>query len=131
MAALAAAVICYTAGYCASKTSDDIDWDSGNHRHILSGSWKRHIAGWNLFGIDPKDPKDDDENWAKLIPILKEVVDHADYYGKTLLKNGNYYIKYFSFFPTVGVKVMVKIWFSADGVVQKISDAVPYIISGS
>ena len=43
------------------------------------------------------------------------------------LLDGNTIIRYYKLYEEIGVEVMVKIWVSADGLIQQLSDAIPYI----
>jgi len=63
-----------------------------------------------------------------LLPILKDVVDNAESYYQAAAKNGEKRLYYCKTFPDIGVQVVVKIWVSSDGLIQKLSDAIPYIL---
>ena len=112
----------------ASITSDsissNIDWDGGDKNHILKGTKNKHVSGWERFGINPNNNND----WNKLLPILKDVVDNADDYWEEITKAGERLLYYSKTYIEEGVNVIVKIWTSADGLTQKLSDAIPYII---
>ena len=108
-------------------SSDTIDWGAGGENrknHILKGTKGKHVNGWKRFGIDP----DNNNAWGLILPLLEEVVDKADYYTTTTLPGGAMYIQYFKTYIDQGVQVMVKIWVDAAGMIQQISDAIPYII---
>ncbi len=109
-------------------SSSSIDWRSGDRNHILKGTKKKHVSGWKRFGIDPQNGNS--HNWGVLITILQEVVDDADNQIEYTLSDGSKYIKYFKTYSELGVEVVVKVWVSADGIVQKLSDAIPKIIDG-
>ena len=105
-------------------SSSSIDWEGGDKNHILKGTKGRHIKGWKRFGIDP----DGKNAWELLLPILKEVVDKAERYETRYLDDGGMNIFYYKVYVDIGVEVMVKIWIDSTGTIQKISDAIPYII---
>lgn len=109
-------------------SSSSINWGSGDKNHILKGTRKTHIPGWKRFGIDPENGNDN--NWSLLLPILKEVVDEADAYKESLLSNGSKIIQFTKYYVDEGVQVVVKIWVSANGAIQQLSDAIPYITDG-
>jgi hypothetical protein len=115
-----------TIGCVLSSTSDDIDWEKGDKNHILKGTDGKHIDGWRRFGIDPEN-NDNKNNWIALLPLLQEVVDDADYSYDEVLKSGGMAIYYVKTYITEGVHVVVKIWESIDGLIEQISDAIPYI----
>ena len=104
-------------------SSASINWN-GDKNHILKGTKKKHVNGWKRFGIDP----DNDNAWQILLPFLEEVVDEADSVKTTMLSNGAMYVQYFKTYVEEGVEIMVKIWVDATGTIQKISDAIPYIL---
>ena len=113
------------------KRSDRIDWEAGDHTHIVKGTRLKkkgpsHVEGWRRFGIDPDHP---DEAWEFLVPILKEVVDEAERIVERALPDGSLSIEFFKMFGSEGVEVMVKIWISEDGLRVQIADAIPTIIS--
>ena len=108
-------------------SSESIDWGAGgNNRknHILKGTGRKHVNGWKRFGIDP----DNSNAWGILLPILEEVVDKADDCESTMLPDGSMIVKYFKTYIDQGVQVMVKIWVDVTGMIQEISDAIPYLI---
>ena len=113
----------YSIPYISSQT---INWNinDNNKNHILKGTERKHVNGWKRFGIDP----DNNNAWGLLLPLLKEVVDKADYSTPTTLPDGAMYIQYFKTYIEQGVQVMVKIWIDVTGTIQQISDAIPYII---
>ncbi len=107
-----------------SIKSSDIDWDAGDKNHIMRGTKDKHVEGFKKFGFDPKDPN----NWTKLLPILKEVVDNPDSTkGPSAATGGGTFIQYFKYYAKQGVEVMVKIFFPENGGTPRISDAIPYI----
>ena len=123
-------VICSLGRYLREKnaavskvTVNSIDWGKGDHNHILKGTNRKHVKGWKRFGIDP----DGGNSWPMLLPILKEVIENADKTESMTLLNGNTIIRYYKLYEEIGVEVMVKIWVSADGLIQQLSDAIPYI----
>ena len=103
----------------------NIDWEGSDHDHILKGTNGKHVNGWNRFGFDPKDPN----NWSTLLPIIQQVVQETDHYkvipAKGALDGWVWFYK--KSFAEIGVEVVVKIWGTVDGVIQKLSDAIPYI----
>ena len=101
-----------------------IDWEGGDKNHILKGTKGKHIPGWERFGIDPKDPK----SWATALPIIIEVVEKGKAAAPKLLKDGTWLFQYSKQYIDQGVTVVVQIWVSQDGTIQKLSDAIPYII---
>ena len=112
-----------------SITSDDINWNGGDHDHILKGTKLKgrghsHVNGRKKFGIDPEDPN----AWELLLPLLKEVVDDADSFVEKAAKGSGTFVEYTKRFVEQGVDVVVKIWISADETIAKISDAIPYIV---
>ena len=109
---------------CPQISVDSIDWDPKNKHHILVGTGRQHVSGWKRFGIDP----DDDNGWEMILPILKEVVEHADEYEEKIAKGSGTFIEYSKTYINEGVRVVVKIWMSADGTRQQLSDSIPYII---
>ena len=109
---------------CPQISVDSIDWDLKDKHHILVGTGRKHVPGWKKFGIDP----DDDNSWGMILPILKEVVEHADEFEEKIAKGGGTFIEYSKTYINEGVRVVVKIWMSADGTRQQLSDGIPYII---
>ena len=105
-------------------SSSSIDWEGGDKNHILKGTENSHIKGWKRFGIEPGD----NNAWEILLPILKEVVDKAERYRTMYLPEGGMCIFYYKTYADLGVEVMVKIWIDPTGIIQRISDAIPYII---
>lgn len=103
--------------------SDDIDWDGGDKNHIMRGTGDSHVEGFKRFGFDPRDPN----NWSKLLPFLKEVIDDPDSTEGPLSVNGGTIIRYFKYYAEQGVNLMVKIFFPDNGGTPRISDAIPYI----
>ena len=103
---------------------DTINWESGDKNHILKGTKRKHVDGWKRFGIDP----DNNNAWNMVLPILQEVFEKADDVQPTLLPNGSMYIEYIKTYADQGVQVVLKIWVDASGLIQQISDAIPYII---
>lgn len=101
-----------------------IDWEGGDKNHILKGTKGKHIPAWERFGFDPKDPK----SWAMALPIIKEVVEKGKAVAPELLKNGTWLFQYSKQYIDQGVTVVVQIWVSQDGIIQKLSDAIPYVI---
>ena len=108
-----------------SSPSKSIDWNSGDKNHIRKGTGKTHIPGWKRFGIDPNN----NNSWNQILPIIKETVDMADDITEEILKNGDKITYYTKLYLNEGVKVVVKIWTSIDGAIQKLSDAIPYVIN--
>ena len=108
-----------------SSPSQSIDWNAGDKNHIRKGTGKTHIPGWKRFGIDPNN----NNSWNQILPIIKETVDMADDVTEEILKNGDKITYYSKLYLNEGVKVVVKIWTSIDGAIQKLSDAIPYIIN--
>ena len=53
---------------------------------------------------------------------------NADDYWEEITKTGERLLYYSKTYIEEGVNVIVKIWNSADGLTQKLSDAIPYII---
>lgn len=107
----------------ANIDSDDVDWNGGDKNHIMRGTGDSHVEGFKRFGFDPRDPN----NWNKLLPFLKEVVDDADRTEGPTSVNGGTIIKYFKYYVEQGVDLMVKIFFPDNGGTPRISDAIPYI----
>ena len=103
---------------------DSIDWESGDKNHILKGTGRKHVPGWKRFGKDP----DGNNGWEMILPILKEVVEHADEFKEKVARGGGTVIEYSKTYVEEGVRVVVKIWISADGTRQQLSDGIPYII---
>lgn len=66
--------------------------------------------------------------WEMILPILKEVVEHADEFKEKAARGGGTVIEYSKTYVEEGVRVVVKIWISADGTRQQLSDGIPYII---
>lgn len=62
------------------------------------------------------------------MPILKEVVEHADEFKEKAARGGGTFIEYSKTYVEEGVRVVVKIWILADGTRQQLSDGIPYII---
>ena len=105
-------------------TFHKIDWNGGNKNHILKGTDNKHINGWRRFGLNPQDPN----SWSTLLPILMDIVENTSPYDVQQGKGGGWVYYYAKTFLDIGVKVVVKIWVSADGFIQKLSDAIPYIV---
>ena len=105
-------------------SSGDIDWESGDKNHILTGTKRKHKSGWNRLGIDPNNYN----SWNTLLPFLKEVVDEYDDANQYILPDGSTIVKFFKTYANEGVKVMVKIWIDVSEGIVKLSDAIPYII---
>lgn len=103
---------------------DSIDWESGDKNHILKGTGRKHVPGWKKFGKDP----DGNNGWEMILPILKEVVERADEFKEKAARGGGTFIEYSKTYVEEGVRVVVKIWISADGTRQQLSDGIPYII---
>ena len=101
--------------------SEKIDWEPNDNRkhHILNGTDGGHINGWKKMGIDP----DDKNAWGLVYPILRYVVDNYDTISQFAVENGAHVVKYTKEFAQLGVTVVVRIWVSADGLIQKLSDA--------
>ena len=106
---------------------DDTDWENSDKNHILKGTNKKHIEGWKRFGFDPEDP----ENWSKVVLILTSIVNNNEPFKIGNARGGGTITYYAEVFTEIGVKVVVKIWTSADGLIQKLSDAIPYIFDGN
>lgn len=105
----------------ANIDSDDVDWDGGDKNHIMRGSNDGHVEGFRKLGFDPRDPN----NWNKLLPFLKEVVDDADRTEGPTSVNGGTLMYYFKNFVDKGVEICVKIFFPENGGTPRISDAWP------
>lgn len=72
------------------------------------------------MGINPEDKK----AWGLIYPIMRYVVDNYDTISQFPVgKEGASIIKYTKEFADFGVTVIVQIWVSADGLIQKLSDA--------
>ena len=56
--------------------------------------------------------------WEMILPILKEVVEHADEFKEKAARGGGTVIEYSKTYVEEGVRVVVKIWMSADGTRQ-------------
>ena len=56
--------------------------------------------------------------WEMILPILKEVVEHADEFKEKAARGGGTVIEYSKTYVEEGVRVVVKIWISADGTRQ-------------
>ena len=102
--------------------SSGIDWgkDENGKYHVLNGSKNSanaHGPIWKKFGIDPNNNGD----WGKLLPILKEVVDKGNEYMTTQGKDGNL-IYYQKTYLDKGVKVIVRLIVGENGEVR-LSDA--------
>ena len=112
-----------------AQKSDSIDWGANNNlkNHIIKGTKGSHIGGWKRFGTDPN--KSNQDNWLLILPILQETVDDADYYYQRSLASEGTLTFYVKTYIAEGVKIVVKIWESADGLIQEIADAIPYIIN--
>ena len=107
-------------------SSHTINWNPNNNlkNHILKGTKGKHIDGWKRFGIDP----DNNNAWGLVVPILKEVLEKADDVQYTQLSDGSMIVEYIKTYAEQGVQVVFKIWIDASGVIQQISDAIPYIM---
>lgn len=103
-----------------SSKSRNIDWDADKN-HILKGSGNGHVNGWKKFGIDPNGSN----GWKGLLPILKIVVDKYDSVSKKILPDGSKIFYYTKSFGDIGESVVVKIWQSSNGAINKLSDAWP------
>ena len=103
------------------KMSQKINWD-GDKNHIINGSKSskdNHLPGWKKFGFDPNGKG----GWAKLLVILQAVVDTGNKYKEEMTKGGEKLLYYSKYYAKEGVEVIVRIWQSADGLRQQISDA--------
>lgn len=108
-----------------APTASDIDWGEQNTRHhIISGTNGRHILGWQRFGINPNG----NDPWVAILPILKDTIDNADKTWQKTLESGGTLYYYAKYYVEEGVRVVVKIFESADGTIRRISDAIPEII---
>ena len=106
-------------------SAQSINWGAGNKNHILRGTGKLHVAGWRRLGIDP----DKNGAWNALLPILYEVVEKADDVACHVAKgNTGYVYTYAKVYIDEGVRVVVSIWVSLSGEIQKLSDAIPFIL---
>ena len=105
----------------SSAVSEKIDWDIQNNRinHILNGTDGGHIDGWNKMGIDPSNKN----AWGLVYPVLRYVVDNYDTISQFAVDKGAHVVKYTKEFTQLGVTVVVQIWVSADGLIQRLSDA--------
>ena len=95
---------------------------SNKKNHILKGTKKKHVPGWQKMGIDPDDPN----AWTMVIPVLDEVLKKGRFEGVTLEENG-FITSYALDFIKEGVTVVVKVFHSFDGAISRISDAIPYV----
>ena len=102
----------------------DIDLDKTDKNHIIKGTKGKHIAGWKRFGFDPQG----DNGWKQIVPIIVCSLKYADEVKQSSLADGSRIYIYIKNFAQVGVTVVVKIWESADGLVRKLSDAIPRIV---
>ena len=57
------------------------------------------------------------------------VDDYDDISQPSAVAPSGYVVKYYKVFADEGVKVMVKIWYSIDGLIIKLSDAIPYLLN--
>lgn len=62
------------------------------------------------------------------MPIIVCSLKYADEVKQSSLADGSRIYIYIKNFAQVGVTVVVKIWESADGLVRKLSDAIPRIV---
>lgn len=87
----------------------------------MHGTKGGHKEGWRKLGIDPNNKN----SWGLLFPLFRKIVESYDSLRVTILKDGSKLYYYTKEIATAGVEVVVKIWESADGAIQRFSDAWP------
>ena len=105
--------------------SGDIDWkgnDKNRQNHIIKGTDNKHVPGWQKMGIDPNGK----DAWAKVLPILKEVIDKGQLVNITLEKKG-FIFWYEMYYVEKGVKLVVKVFVDFATKKAGIVDGIPYI----
>ena len=97
-----------------------IDWNSGDHNHIIDGSKVNGDHNWGKFGLDPKDPK----IWEKRVPFLKTVADYGAQYGPPEHQSTGTVYKFIYDFSDKGASIVLKLFYHNNGNIS-ISDAWP------
>ena len=94
------------------------DKDENGKKHVLQGSKGSsgsHGPIWQKFNIDPNNNGD----WNKLLPILKEIVDKGSEYQRIgVYEHGEkigYNISYIMQYADKGVEVIVRLYVNLNG----------------
>jgi len=119
---MAAALISSTVA--VTRWINSINWNPEPNRknHIINGTNNQHINGWKKFGFDPKG----DGGWEAIVALIQTTVLAFDSY-RSWQDNGGMVWEYTKVFATEGVRLVVTLFHSAQGI-WSLVDAKPFII---